>query len=513
MVKKKYISKRVTLKDKYKIQRRVVEHNRKKRKQAKKDIKNGVIKHKKKDPGIPNSWPFKAQLLDEIARAKEQEESIIETRKQRQRQEQQKNTRTIADVMADAAASRAAFESQNSQSPGTDTAGTDDVAHGEQSRRAYLRELKKVIDDADIILQVLDARDPIGTRISSGMEDSILCHPDKKMVLVLNKVDLIPKTAIQGWLSYLRRSHPTVPVKAGISCNKSVGSGSSDNLLTTSNAVGMEGLLQLLKNYARNGSDGKASKTCVTVGIVGYPNVGKSSIINSLKRCRAVGVSSRPGFTTAMQEVVLDKTVRLLDSPGVVFEDDADVLLKNCITVDSVTDPHSAIESLIKRCSMETIMMTYALPRFTTADMFLAMIAKKFGQIKKRGIPDKVAAGKLVLRDWNSGKIPYFTPPPTQNEQITNVDKGQAQIVSKFGKTFEICDSLIHTLEEKDELDFVKLENAQRSSKNVLDENEQMDTDESDADNDHMDSEKVQGVPIVTNDKVKDAEDFDFAMM
>jgi nuclear GTP-binding protein len=272
----------------------------------------------------------------------------------------------------------------------------------------------------------------------------------------------------------------------------------------------MEGLLQLLKNYARNGRDGK---TCVSVGIVGYPNVGKSSIINSLKRCRAVGVSSRPGFTTAVQEVVLDKTVRLLDSPGVVFEDDADVLLKNCINVDSVTDPQAAVESLIRRCSVDTVMMTYALPRFTSADMFLAMIAKKFGKVKKGGIPDKLAAGKLVLRDWNSGKIPYFTPPPSQSEQMASVHKGQAQIVANFGKTFELCDDFIHTLEEKDELDFVQLENAQRSSKNVLDEDEQMDTDENDADNHHMDSEKVQGVPVVTNDKIKDAEDFDFAML
>ena len=57
--------------------------------------------------------------------------------------------------------------------------------------------------------------------------------------------------------------------------------------------------MQLIKNYSRN----KKMKTAVTVGIIGYPNVGKSSLINSMKRARSVGVSATPGFTKCLQEV------------------------------------------------------------------------------------------------------------------------------------------------------------------------------------------------------------------
>src|SRR2546426_491379 len=57
-------------------------------------------------------------------------------------------------------------------------------------------------------------------------------------------------------------------------------------------------------------------KTAVTVGIIGYPNVGKSSLINSLKRSKAVGVGATPGFTKVVQEIQLDKNVKLLDCPG-----------------------------------------------------------------------------------------------------------------------------------------------------------------------------------------------------
>ena len=76
MVKKKGKSKRISLQDKYKIQKRVVETHRKNRKQAKRDSKAGIVRHnKKKDPGIPNSWPFKQELLQNIKLEKERMEN------------------------------------------------------------------------------------------------------------------------------------------------------------------------------------------------------------------------------------------------------------------------------------------------------------------------------------------------------------------------------------------------------------------------------------------------------
>jgi nuclear GTP-binding protein len=74
-------------------------------------------------------------------------------------------------------------------------------------------------------------------------------------------------------------------------------------------------LLQLLKNYSRNLN----LHTSISVDVIGYPNVGKSSIINSLKRCRAVSTGATPGLTKKVQEVHLDSKIKLLDSPGVLF--------------------------------------------------------------------------------------------------------------------------------------------------------------------------------------------------
>ena len=83
----------------------------------------------------------------------------------------------------------------------------------------------------------------------------------------------------------------------------------------------------------------------ITVGVVGLPNVGKSSLINSLKRCHVVDVSATPGLTKSMQEVELDKNIKLLDCPGVVMvkseENEASIALRNCIKIDKVDDPTS----------------------------------------------------------------------------------------------------------------------------------------------------------------------------
>lgn len=84
----------------------------------------------------------------------------------------------------------------------------------ELSRKSYYREFRKVVDAADVLIQVLDARDPLGCRCPQ-LEDIIMASgKNKKLVLLLNKVDLVPKEIVQKWLKYLRNQFPTVAFKA-----------------------------------------------------------------------------------------------------------------------------------------------------------------------------------------------------------------------------------------------------------------------------------------------------------
>jgi len=148
------------------------------------------------------------------------------------------------------------------------------------------------------------------------------------------------------------------------------------------------------------------------VGVIGFPNVGKSSFINSLKRSRVAGTGNTPGFTKGIQEIYLDKDIVLLDSPGVVLsKDNADsLILRNVIKVEDLDDPVTPVEALVEKVSRKSILREYDIPDFRTVNEFLASIARKSGKLIKGGIPDIKNAAKMILRDWNNGKIPYYTP-------------------------------------------------------------------------------------------------------
>lgn len=523
MVKKKGKSKRTTFKDKYKIQKRVAETERKRKKQAKRDAAAGIVRHdkKKKDPGIPNSWPFKQDLLKDIQRAKDrqqqQQEQLKDKRKAdlkalREHQRQGGTARTVQEMLLQAQNDQLTFATKNMDVSQEQQRQDGSVPVGQQSRRAYLRELKKVVDAADVLLQVLDARDPVGSRVHPTIEEAILSRSDKRMVLVLNKIDLVPKEVVAGWLATLRRSHPTIAIKA--SQDRLGGDKDDASTLATlaTAAVGMEALVQLLKNYARSGAGGK-TKTTIVVGIIGFPNVGKSSIINALKRTRAVGVSSRPGFTTSMQEVVLDRNVRLLDSPGVVF-DDKFAMLGNCVDAYSIEDPVPAVEALLKRCDHASLLMTYNIPSFPKGDvmMFLAMVARSYGRVLKGGIPDKISAARSVLKDWNSGRIPYYTAPPA--ERATPEVDNDAVIVKSFGKELDLSkydDELFKHLNSGNEMDFVKLEQEDGRQNKALLKKQELAFLSGAMDEDAMSVESMD--EDVGRSELEAAEDYDFNQM
>jgi len=445
MVKKKGKSKRMTFKQKYKIERHVKEHKRKNKKETKRRAKLGLppmgIGQRKKETSIPNAWPFKEQLLEELATAKRnQEEEEIRKKEEAVQRRKQGGLigKDVTDLVKQATAAQHSFTITDASKT---AAAPKERALGQQSRRAFIRDLKDVVEQADVVLEVLDARDPLGSR-AEAIEELILRKPNKKLVLVLNKVDLVPKEVVSEWLTYLRRFHPTIAFKSATQEQKSQlsqhagdASKASANVLSRSGSVGAEALMQLLKNYCRS----LDIKTSISVGIVGYPNVGKSSLINSLKRTKAAGVSSTPGFTKCMQEVQLDKNIKLLDSPGIVF-DDADVegvLLRNCVNVDSLPDPPTAVAALLKRCDPQDLMMIYALPRFDPADVqgFLALLARKMGKLLRGGVPDRNAAARVLLRDWNTGKVPFYTKPPSLPS--SSVEE-EAQLVGRLGAAFDV---------------------------------------------------------------------------
>merc|ERR1719188_1082830 len=319
------------------------------------------------------------------------------------------------------------------------------------SASAFYKEVSKVIEAADVILEVLDARDPLGTRCRQ-MEEAVRAFPHKRVVLLLNKADLVPRDNIAKWIKYLRKELPAIAFKASTQNQRkrlgqkgrSVGK-STDSQLGSSSSVGCSTLMSLLTNYCRN----KDIKTAIRVGVVGYPNVGKSSIINSLKRSKACNTGSVPGVTRCVQEIQLDKKVKLLDSPGLVLSNTTDDPLKNVLRAETLRDPAAPVERILQRCDTAYMREKYALAAgYRDTNEFLHLLSLSAGRLKKGGIPDVMAAARIVINDWNCGNIRYYTHPPEKGEgELAQGDAGAA-IVAEFSKEFDL-----NSLDEKMDLD------------------------------------------------------------
>mmetsp|Transcript_18254 Transcript_18254/g.21093 ORF Transcript_18254/g.21093 Transcript_18254/m.21093 type:complete len:438 (+) Transcript_18254:112-1425(+) len=434
MVKKKRQSKRVTLKDKYKIERKVRQHKAKERRAARKAHRDGTAlrKAKRKDPGLPNLLPYKEKFLASLKEQKEREIKQQNLRLARRRDELLKKRQgPSAEDLANSVMRAKEFEENNVEMKDEFILSSSDGMSAKK-KRLYMKEMCSVIDLSDVILFVLDARDPMSCRAKLVENMVEQASRKKRLVFILNKIDLVPKNVVENWLTVLRRDYPTIAFRAstqqqrnklGRAGQDSVALGAGNEASRSDAApkttigdsvcVGADTLLQLMKNYSRN----RDIKSAITVGVVGYPNVGKSSVINSLKRSRAVGVSPTAGFTKTLQIVHIDKKVKLIDSPGVLFQDSTHnaenstkLILKNCVNPSAVTDPIKPVVELYKRVDHEELMLLYKVQKFANAQEFISLVAKKRGKLKQGGIPDIEGAARIVLQDLQSGKIKWWEP-------------------------------------------------------------------------------------------------------
>ncbi|KAJ3202742.1 GTPase required for pre-60S ribosomal subunit nuclear export and maturation [Clydaea vesicula] len=295
-----------------------------------------------------------------------------------------------------------------------------------QSKRIW-NELYKVIDSSDIILHVLDARDPLGTRCKN-VENYIKKEASHKhLIFVINKCDLVPTWVTAKWVKYLSQFHPTLAFHASI--NNSFGKGS---------------LITLLRQFSKLHQDKKQ----ISVGFVGYPNTGKSSIINTLRAEKVCNVAPVPGETKVWQYITLMKRIYLIDCPGVVYpspeESETDVILKGVCRVENLQHPEDYIEEILKRVKKEYMVKTYGIAEWEDEVDFLTQLANVYGKLLKGGEPDLNTVSKMILNDWMRGKIPYFTMPPqedvTQTEESNNIDEKD---LNKIG-----CEAALKVLKE-----------------------------------------------------------------
>jgi len=239
---------------------------------------------------------------------------------------------------------------------------------------SFWKHVNQVIRTADIIIEVLDARSIDETRNS---EIEMKVHKSgKKLLFVINKCDLADKKKLEEIKKSLK---PSVFIS------------STEHLGTT-----------ILKKKILEMSRGEN----VIVGILGYPNVGKSSLINALSGRGAARTSSESGYTKGMQKIRVDNKIVVLDTPGVFpsKEKDTEKYGKTgSIDYATIKEPELVAIRLIE--SEMSLFKKHFGVAGEDAEEVLEHIAIKYKKLAKGGKLDLDKTGRFVLKEWQKGKV------------------------------------------------------------------------------------------------------------
>ncbi|TSV54867.1 Guanine nucleotide-binding protein-like 3 [Bagarius yarrelli] len=415
----------MTCAKRFKIQKKVREHHRKLRRDAK---KSGIKRKIKKDVGVPNSAPFKEEVLREAEQRKQELEELKEKNKlakQKERAEKKKKSKEEESSEPTPAKKKKLKKVEKLKAQREKRAA---VAKQKSAKLFRCTELIKVIEASDVILEVLDARDPLGCRCPQ-LEEAVITHEgQKKLMFVLNKCDLVPKDNLEKWVWYLQKQCPTFVFKSSIHIRdktvlekKQRAASEKVDLSRATLSFGCESLMKTLELLAEK----RDAETMLKVGVVGFPNVGKSSIINTLKGIRACHAGVLQGLTKCMQEVHLSKKVKMIDSPAIVAApcNSGDKLALRGLHEDKEENSLDAVKSLLKHCEQQHIMLRYNVPNYRTSLEFLTFYAKKRGLMQKGALPNTEQAAVLFLNDWAGAKLSYYSKAPMQEGLPSHLTK------------------------------------------------------------------------------------------
>lgn len=236
----------------------------------------------------------------------------------------------------------------------------------------------KVIVRSDVILEVLDARFIDETRNKDIEHDILSSH--KILIHVINKCDFLE----QDELEKIKKQFENCV------------------FISAKRHFGMKMLKEKIMILAKQNN-----KKQPVVGVIGYPNVGKSSIINSLGGSGSARTSPEAGFTKGLQLVRISKDLMMIDTPGVISkakQNEHDLALIGAKNPSNIQNPDLAVIKLMKKYDT-LIQKHYGVEIKANKEKTIAEIAVKLNMKKKGNMPDIERASKKILIDWQNGKI------------------------------------------------------------------------------------------------------------
>ncbi|KIN06197.1 hypothetical protein OIDMADRAFT_155121 [Oidiodendron maius Zn] len=346
------------------------------------------------------------------------------------------------------------------------------------------RQLWRVIERSDLVVQIVDARNPLLFR-SEDLENYIKDVDERKNnLLLVNKADMLTKEQRQSWADYFaeagiaykffsahlakewneirdldeedisgRPKALTVNLASKTKdmdlvddeeCEDEEEEDSSeeeeadvetDSEDESTRILSVDELEALFLDHAPEYHDSTPDNPRKTqIGLVGYPNVGKSSTINALIGAKKVSVSSTPGKTKHFQTIHLSDKVLLCDCPGLVFPNfattKAELVCNGILPIDQLrefTGPAGLVARRIPRAFLEALYGMKIITRpleeggtgVPTADEMLTAYAKARGFTRTgQGQPDESRAARYILKDYVNGKLLFCQPPPVDIDPL-----------------------------------------------------------------------------------------------
>lgn len=321
-------SKRKTLKQRYKIERKVKEFRKRTRRTARKLKATGAKKGGKREMALPNMFPFKTDVIDETKRERDYLTSLKKSKKQtNESQMQPENEITLA------------------------------------NNKKQFTNVDTLIAKCDVVVEVLDVRNPMVCR-NKEVEKSVE-QQGKKLVLLLNKVDLVPWETALGWQKLLNPLHPTVLYRS-LDSAPTQPKGAQEG----TSAVGHGYLFHIARTLTQLEK--------VTIGVIGVAGVGRVAFLESLIRIGKNGSINHD--KDQAQTIEITKNIAVLDAVGTVQVDPVPLVLRGKERGDR---SEQLVEDILKVVEHDSLLELYRIPKFTGLQDFLTKIAKATGQLQK----------------------------------------------------------------------------------------------------------------------------------
>lgn len=247
--------------------------------------------------------------------------------------------------------------------------------------QGFWRIVQDVIFQSDVLLEVIDARMPNLTR--NKKVESMIRRKRKLLIIVVNKSDLITREMKNDFSQNLPRN------AVFFSCK---------------NRTGIFDLKEMIYESGKKGD--------IKIGVIGYPNTGKSSVINVLSGFKEMAKTSPiAGFTTGVQWIRGKGNFMFMDTPGVIppdEKDEAEQALMSIIDPDKLENPDLAAMKIIQlfldnnRNGLEKF---YGVKTEGDASEILLEIGRKKNFLLKGGQIDEGRTALAIIRDWQRGSL------------------------------------------------------------------------------------------------------------